>query len=151
MSFFKPHQEFLLNCMTLNIFCGVLMLNYPMWIILAENDFFKYFGALKQSSFFISIGGEWNHLAICRSSNRIYEATQNWLVSWVPNCFLQICILILNNTIFQRLGFLSACQELRRSASKHGIIFSIENLLLTKSVFLLVADPRNKGVIWCAF
>ena len=125
LMFFKPHQEYFVNSMALNIFYGVI-LNYPMWIILAENDFFKYSGMLKQSSFFISIGGKWNLPAICRTSNRIYEVTQNGQVFWALNCFLQICIRIFNNTIFQRLGFLSACQELRRSASKQGIIFSVE-------------------------
>ena len=83
--------------------------------------------------FITSNGRKWNRrLAICVTSNRIYDQTQNCLVFWVPNCFLQMCILIFNNRIFQRLGFLSACQALRRSASRHGITYFIENLFFFK-------------------
>ena len=44
-NFFRLHEEFLVNCMALNI------LKYPMRIILAGNDFFKYSGTLKQLAF----------------------------------------------------------------------------------------------------
>ena len=125
----KPHQEFLVNCMALNIFYSVLILNYPIRIILAENRVFKYSGTLKQFMFHYF---HWKEVESTSGNlcyfKQNYDQTQNCLVFWVPNCFLQMCILIFNNTILQRLGFLSACQELRRSASRHGITFSIENL-----------------------